>query len=35
VRIDDAGKFQHVLGGRPVVKGEAMTDAVEFWLPCR
>jgi hypothetical protein len=34
VRIDDAGKFDHVIDGRPVKQGEVFSDALKFWLPC-
>jgi hypothetical protein len=34
VRIDDAGKFEHVLAGRPVRKGEVLSDALRAWFPC-
>jgi hypothetical protein len=34
VRIDDAGKFEHVIGEREVRRGEVVTDALKSWLPC-
>jgi hypothetical protein len=34
VRIDDPGKFEHVLDERAVRKGEVFTDALRLWTPC-
>ena len=34
VRIDDAGKFEHVLGERTLRKGDVIVDPLRFWLPC-
>lgn len=34
VRIDDAGKFEHVLGERTLQKGDVIVDPLRFWLPC-
>ena len=35
VRIDDAGQIEHVIGERPVRKGEVLSDLLRFWQPCR
>ena len=34
VRIDDAGKYEHVIGNKVVVKGDVIADAPRFWTPC-
>ena len=34
VRIDDAGRFEHVLGEREVRKGEVLVDSLRSWVPC-
>ena len=34
VRIDDAGKFQHVIANREIAKGESVSDASSLWVPC-
>ncbi|MDB5865885.1 MAG: hypothetical protein JWO70_3691 [Betaproteobacteria bacterium] len=34
VRIDDAGKFEHVLRDRPVRKGEVFSEPLRVWFPC-
>lgn len=34
VQIDDAGRFQHVIGDVPVTKGGTLWDAMQFWTPC-
>lgn len=34
VRIDDAGRFLHVLNGKPLVKGETVRDILTMWVPC-
>jgi hypothetical protein len=34
VRIDDAGKFEHLLGDRMVRKDEVLSDSMLSWLPC-
>jgi hypothetical protein len=34
VRIDDPGKFEHVLDERPVRKSDVFTDPMRFWTPC-
>jgi hypothetical protein len=34
VRIDEAGKFQHLIGGREVTKGTTVSDAAALWTPC-
>jgi hypothetical protein len=34
VRIDDPGKFEHVIGGRELKRGEVVSDALKLWLPC-
>ena len=34
VRIDDAGRFDHAIGGRALVKGEMVRDSVQSWIPC-
>ena len=34
VRIDHPGKFEHVIGQTPVVKGAVVSDPLTFWIPC-
>jgi hypothetical protein len=34
VRIDDPGRFEHVIGGREAKRGEIVSDALKLWLPC-
>jgi hypothetical protein len=34
VRIDDAGKFEHVIGSKVIAKGDVISDAPGFWVPC-
>jgi hypothetical protein len=34
LRIDDAGTFEHVLGGRTLRKGDVIVDPMRLWLPC-
>ena len=34
VRIEDAGRFEHVIGDRAVRKGEVVADRLRLWLPC-
>jgi hypothetical protein len=34
VRIDDAGKFQHVVANRELAKGDSVSDASSLWAPC-
>jgi hypothetical protein len=34
IRIDDPGKIDHVIGGRPVTKGTVISDPLKFWVPC-
>lgn len=34
VRIDDAGKFEHVIGAREVKRGDVVSDPLNLWLPC-
>ena len=34
VRIDDPGRFEHVIGGRQIKRGEVVSDALKSWLPC-
>ncbi|HEX2825353.1 MAG TPA: hypothetical protein VHP37_03330 [Burkholderiales bacterium] len=34
LRIDDAGKFEHVLDGRAVHKGDVLDEPIRYWLPC-
>ena len=35
VRIDDAGQFQHTISNLPVVTGDVVRDALQYWIPCR
>jgi hypothetical protein len=34
IRIDDAGRFQHLLNGKPLMKGETVRDILTMWAPC-
>ena len=34
VLIDDAGKFEHVIANKTVRKGDVVSDAPRFWMPC-
>jgi len=34
VRIDDAGRFQHMIANSPLSKGGIVRDAPQFWTPC-
>lgn len=34
VRIDDPGRYQHVLGGISVTRGSVIRDAFTQWTPC-
>jgi hypothetical protein len=34
VRIDDPGKFDHYIGERRIVKGDVVSEALRFWIPC-
>ena len=34
VRIDDPGKFDHMIGDRAVRKGAIITELLKFWMPC-
>jgi hypothetical protein len=34
LRIDDAGKFEHVMQGRAVRKGEVFSEPLRAWFPC-
>lgn len=34
VQIDDPGKFDHVLSGRPITKGAVLTGPLNVWVPC-
>jgi hypothetical protein len=34
VRIEDAGKFQHVIDGGEIAKGATISDAAALWTPC-
>ena len=34
VRIDDAGRFQHMIANVPIGKGGIVRDAPRFWTPC-
>ena len=34
VQIDYPGKFDHVVAGRPIVKGTVLTEPLNLWVPC-
>lgn len=34
VRIDDAGKFEHIIGSKTVTKAEVISDSPQSWVPC-
>ena len=34
VRIDEPGRFEHVIGAREVKRGDVVSDALKLWLPC-
>jgi hypothetical protein len=34
VRIDDAGRFEHVIGAKEVKRGDVVVDAIKLWVPC-
>ncbi len=34
VRIEEPGRFEHVLNGIKVQRGSVVSDAVENWVPC-
>ena len=34
VRIDDPGRIQQTLNGKPLTRGEVVWDAVSDWTPC-
>ena len=34
VRIDDAGKFEHMIGNKVIRKGDVISDAPRSWIPC-
>lgn len=34
VRIDDAGRFEHMIGNTLIIKGTTVLDAVQAWVPC-
>lgn len=35
VRIDDAGRYQHVIAQVPVAIGVVVHDSIQHWIPCR
>ena len=35
VRIEDAGRFDHVIGETRLAKGVIVSDVVSAWIPCR
>lgn len=34
VRIDDAGRFQHLISNLVIAKGDMVWDALQSWTPC-
>ena len=35
VRIDDPGRFPHVISDRAISKGDTVWDELQFWTPCK
>lgn len=34
VRIDNPGRFEHVIGDREIAKGAVVSDYIRSWIPC-
>jgi len=34
IRIDDPGRFQHVIAASEIKKGDVVRDSVQLWTPC-
>ena len=34
VRVDDAGKLDHTIGGQRIVKCALVSEAMKSWVPC-